>query len=105
MYYVDEEWIWFKGVLCIVDWDYGVFNYVFYYFIDCYVVYYLFFYMFYYYIVEVIEVIKLVLGVYYNYDNILFWKVLWYIDSYCCFVEDSGKILWYKFLFEYWKLD
>lgn len=60
-----------------MDRDYGILNYVMYYIIDIYVVYYLFFIMLYYYVFEVIEVIKLILGKYYQMDRIFVFLVLW----------------------------
>lgn len=97
-HYSDEEWTWLKGALCTVDRDYGILNYVFHHLTDCHVAHHLFSYMPHYHIAEATEAIKPVLGKFYTYDDTPIWKALWKTDSYCRFVEDSGKILWYKFL-------
>ena len=100
-HYSDEEWTWLKGALCTVDRDYGILNYVFHHLTDCHVAHHLFSRMPHYNIAEATEAIKPILGKYYTYDNTPVWKALWNTDSYCRFVEDSGKILWYKFLPEH----
>lgn len=100
-HYSDEEWTWLKGALCTVDRDYGILNYVFHHLTDCHVAHHLFSRMPHYNIAEATEAIKPILGKYYTYDNTPVWKALWNTDSYCRFVEDSGKILWYKSLPEH----
>lgn len=80
-----------------MDWDYGILNYVFYYIGDIYIVYYFFLFIFYYYVVEVMEYLKKVLGEFYYKDEILIFKVMWLIGRYCCYVENFGDILWFKY--------
>lgn len=100
-HYADEEWTWLKGALCTIDRDYGILNYVFHHLTDCHVAHHLFSYMPHYHMAEATEAIKPILGRHYAYDGTPFWKALWNTDSYCRFVEDGGKILWYKFLPEH----
>lgn len=63
-WYCGDDWYFFKGVLLIIDYDYGFINFI-YYNIGIYVVYYIFLSMFYYYLKMVMEVIKFILGKYY----------------------------------------
>lgn len=100
-HYSGNEWTWLKGALCTVDRDYGILNYVFHHLTDCHVAHHLFSYMPHYHMAEATEAIKPILGRYYTFDNTPVWKALWNTDSYCRFVENSGKILWYKFLPEH----
>ena len=100
-HYSDEEWTWLKGALCTIDRDYGILNHVFHHLTDAHLAHHLFSQMPHYHIAEATKAIKPVLGKYYVYDDTPIWKALWNTDSYCRFVEDTGKILWYKYLPEH----
>ncbi|XXG87685.1 hypothetical protein AAC387_Pa12g0001 [Persea americana] len=99
-HYYSEEWDWLRGALAMVDRDYGVFNKAFHHATDSHVVHHLFPMIPHYHGIEATNVLRLILGNYYNFGATPAYKALWRELKECIYVEpDEGSqdkgVLWY----------
>jgi len=95
-HFPNEEWNFLLGALATVDRDYGTLNHFFHHIGDTHVTHHLFSQMPHYHAQEATEHVKRVIGKHYLRDDTNVWKSLWKSYRECRFVENSGKILWYK---------
>lgn len=96
-HYSGDEWTWLRGALCTVDRSFGkILDSAFHHITDTHVCHHLFSYMPFYHAQEATKAIKPMLKDYYLRDDTPIAKALF--DSWfnCKFVEDEGKILFYK---------
>ncbi|KAJ3209876.1 hypothetical protein HDU67_005846 [Dinochytrium kinnereticum] len=95
-HFADGEWDFIKGALSTVDRDYGVLNYFHHHIADTHVAHHLFSTMPHYNAEKATEALKAKLGKYYIRDDTNIWVSLWRSYTSCKFVEDEGRVLWYK---------
>ncbi|GAV63063.1 FA_desaturase domain-containing protein/DUF3474 domain-containing protein [Cephalotus follicularis] len=100
-HYDSSEWNWLRGALATADRDYGVLNKVFHNITDTHVAHHLFSTMPHYNAMEATEVIKPILGEYYQSDSTPIYKALWREARECLYVEpdeDASKkgVFWYR---------
>ncbi|CAK9140972.1 unnamed protein product [Ilex paraguariensis] len=100
-HYDSSEWDWLRGALATVDRDYGVLNKVFHNITDTHVTHHLFSTMPHYHAMEATKAIKPILGEYYQFDGLPFYKAMWREARECIYVEpDEGTpkkgVFWYK---------
>ncbi|XP_056682747.1 omega-6 fatty acid desaturase, endoplasmic reticulum isozyme 2-like isoform X1 [Spinacia oleracea] len=100
-HYDSSEWDWLKGALSTMDRDYGVLNKVFHNITDTHVAHHLFSTMPHYNAMEATKAIKPILGEYYQFDEMPFYKALWREAKECLYVApdvDSHQkgVFWYQ---------
>ncbi|XP_051141881.1 delta(12)-acyl-lipid-desaturase-like [Andrographis paniculata] len=98
-HYDSSEWDWLRGALATVDRDYGILNKVFHNITDTHVAHHLFSTMPHYNAMEATRAIKPILGEYYQFDGMPFYKAMWREAKECLYVEadEPGKgVYWYK---------
>lgn len=93
----DTEWNWLRGALCTVDRSFGSYlDGVLHHIVDTHVTHHIFSKMPFYHAHEATEAIKPLLGKFYLKDTTPIPLALWRSYRYCKYVEDDGKILFYK---------
>jgi len=100
-HYDSSEWDWLRGALSTVDRDYGILNKVFHNITDTHVAHHLFSTMPHYHAMEATKAIKPILGEYYQFDGMPFYKAIWREAKECLYVEpdeDSPEkgVFWYQ---------
>ncbi|CAO2837196.1 unnamed protein product [Amaranthus hypochondriacus] len=100
-HYNSSEWDWLRGALATMDRDYGVLNKVFHNITNTHVAHHLFSTMPHYHAMEATKAIKPILGEYYQFDGLPFYKALWREAKECLYVEpdkDSTQqgVFWYR---------
>ncbi|XP_051141576.1 delta(12)-fatty-acid desaturase FAD2-like [Andrographis paniculata] len=98
-HYDSSEWDWLRGVLVTVDRDYGILNKVFHNITDTHVLHHIFWSVPHYHAMEATRAIKPILGEYYQFDGMPFYKAIWREAKECLYVEadEPGKgVYWYK---------
>lgn len=101
-HYDSSEWDWLRGALATVDRDYGILNKVFHNITDTHVAHHLFSTMPHYHAMEATKAIKPVLGEYYQFDGMPFYRAMWREAKECIYVEpdDEGAkrrgVFWYN---------
>lgn len=92
-----DEWDFLRGALCTVDRSFGpLLDYTFHHITDTHVCHHIFSTMPFYNASEATEAFKEVLGDFYLKDETPIAKALWRAFSNCQFVEDDGKVVFYK---------
>lgn len=93
----EGEWTWLRGSLCTIDRSYGWFlDIILHHITDTHVCHHIFSKMPFYHCVEATEAIKPILGKYYLKDTTPFYLALWRVVNYCKFVQNDGKVVFYK---------
>lgn len=93
----EVEWNWLRGSLCTVDRSYGKFlDTVFHHLTDTHVCHHIFSKIPFYNCVEATEAIKPILGKFYLRDPTPIPLALWRVTNNCKYVDDDGKVLFYK---------
>ncbi|GLD98109.1 hypothetical protein PINS_up006806 [Pythium insidiosum] len=93
----EGEWSWLRGALCTVDRSFGAFlDGVLHHIVDTHVCHHIFSKMPFYHAQEATDAIKPLLGRFYLKDDTSIPLALWRSYNYCKFVEDDGKIVFYK---------
>ncbi|KAJ0397720.1 hypothetical protein P43SY_007188 [Pythium insidiosum] len=93
----EGEWSWLRGALCTVDRSFGAFlDGVLHHIVDTHVCHHIFSKMPFYHAQEATEAIKPILGRFYLKDDTSIPLALWRSYNYCKFVEDDGKVVFYK---------
>ena len=93
----DEEWDFLRGALCTVDRSFGpLLDHTFHHIVDTHVFHHLFSAAPFYKAAEATEVFKEVLGDFYLKDETPIGRALFRAFSNCQFVEDEGKVVFYK---------
>nr|AGY49244.1 putative delta-12 fatty acid desaturase [Pythium aphanidermatum] len=93
----EGEWNWLRGALCTVDRSFGKYlDGVLHHIVDTHVTHHIFSKMPFYHAEEATEAIKPILGRFYLKDETPIPLALWRSYNYCKFVEDDGKIVFYK---------
>lgn len=93
----DSEWSWLRGALCTVDRSFGSYlDGVLHHIVDTHVTHHIFSKMPFYHAQEATEAIKPLLGKFYLKDETPIPLALWRSYRYCKYVEDDGKIVFYK---------
>jgi omega-6 fatty acid desaturase (delta-12 desaturase) len=93
----EGEWNWLRGALCTVDRSFGSYlDSVVHHIVDTHVCHHIFSQMPFYHCAEATEAIKPILGRFYLKDSTVVPVALWRSFRYCKFVEDNGKIVFYK---------
>ena len=96
-HYSPTSWNFVRGALTTVDRDYGFFlNHALHHIQDSHVAHHLFSQMPHYNAIKATPYLKEKLGEYYLYDRTPVWKALYRAVKNCCFVEDSGDVLFYR---------
>eukprot|EP00249_Psilotum_nudum_P036208 c6570_g1_i1 orf=562-1674(-) len=99
-YYSDAEWEWLRGVLCTVDRDWGILNYVFHHVTDTHVMHHIFPMMPHYHAKEATSALKPVLGKYYQFDATPVYRAILREFKECVYVESASAqqpgVLWYQ---------
>lgn len=91
------EWTWLRGSLCTIDRSYGWFlDIILHHITDTHVCHHIFSKMPFYHCVEATEAIKPILGKYYLKDSTPFYLALWRVINYCKYVQNDGKVVFYK---------
>lgn len=93
----EGEWNWLRGSLCTVDRSYGKFlDTIVHHLTDTHICHHLFSKMPFYHCAEATEAMKPILGKYYLKDTTPFYLALWRVVTHCRYVQDDGKIVFYK---------
>lgn len=93
----EGEWNWLRGALCTVDRSFGSYlDGVLHHIVDTHVCHHIFSKMPFYHAQEATEALKPLLGRFYLKDETSIPKALWRSYNYCKYVEDDGKIIFYK---------
>ncbi|DAZ92563.1 TPA: hypothetical protein N0F65_012793 [Lagenidium giganteum] len=93
----EGEWNWLRGALCTVDRSFGSYlDGVLHHIVDTHVCHHIFSKMPFYHAQEATEVLKPLLGRFYLKDTTPVPLALWRSYNYCKYVEDDGKIVFYK---------
>ncbi|KAH9740895.1 Delta(12)-fatty-acid desaturase [Citrus sinensis] len=100
-HYNSSEWDWLRGALSTVDRDYGVLNKVFHNITDTHVAHHLFSTMPHYHAMEATIAMKPILGEYYQFDGMPFYKAAWREAKECLYVEPDENsptkgLFWYR---------
>lgn len=100
-HYDSSEWDWLRGALATVDRDYGILNKVFHNITDTHVAHHLFSNMPHYHAMEATNVIKPMLGDYYQFDGTSVFKAMFRETKECIYVQpDEGAknkgVYWYN---------
>lgn len=93
----EGEWSWLRGALCTVDRSFGSYlDGVLHHIVDTHVCHHIFSKMPFYHCQEATEALKPILGRFYLKDTTPVLTALWRSYSHCKYVEDDGKIVFYK---------
>uniref|UniRef100_A0AAV1V6T5 Fatty acid desaturase domain-containing protein n=1 Tax=Peronospora matthiolae TaxID=2874970 RepID=A0AAV1V6T5_9STRA len=93
----EGEWTWLRGALCTVDRSFGPYlDSMLHHIVDTHVVHHIFSKIPFYHCEEAAKAIKPVLGKFHLVDTTPFPLAMWRSYKHCKFVEDDGKIVFYK---------